>query len=135
MPITIDWFNGKKHTIHMKFIKPWTWNEYYPAYDKGHAMIESVENRVNIVMDFTESGGMLPPNALTHFKKAAEKAHPRRGAVVIVSKRMMLVKTLVTVIQKVITMKNAILFANDTSEAESIISHIVEDKPDTLPLR
>lgn len=135
MPVTVDWLNEKRNTVHVKFIKPWSWDEYYPAYDKGYQMTESVENRVNIIMDFTESGGMLPPSALTHFKKAADKAHPRRGAIVIVSKRLMLVKSLASVVQKVVNMKSAMLFAQSIDEARNIINHIVEDKPDTLPLR
>ena len=135
MPVTIDWLNEKKNTVHIKFIKPWTWDEYYPMSEKGAKMTEGVENRVNIIMDFTESGGMLPPSALTHFKKAADKGNPRRGAIVIVSKRMMLVKSLANVVQKVVQMKSAILFAGNLDEARNIINHIVEDKPDTLPLR
>jgi hypothetical protein len=135
MPVTIDWLNEKRSAVHIQFIKPWSWDEYYPMSEKGYQMTESVENRVNIIMDFTASGGMLPPSALTHFKKAAEKAHPRRGAIVIVSKRLMLVRTLVNVVQKVVQMKSAILFAESLDEAKDIISHIVEDKPDTLPLR
>lgn len=135
MPVTTDWLDEKKNTLYMKFSKPWTWDEYYPASDLAKSLTDSVENRVNILLDFTESGGMLPPSALTHFKKSAEKAHPRRGAVIIVSKRMMLVKSLVTVIQKIVPMNQAILFADTLEEAKGIINHIVEDKPDTLPLR
>jgi hypothetical protein len=135
MPITIDWLNDKKNTSHIKFIKPWTWEEFYGVFEKGRQMIDSVSNRVNIVMDFTESGGMLPPSALTHFKKAAERAHPRRGVIVFVSKRIMLVKSLVNVVQKIVPRANAMLFADNIEEAKAIIDNIVEDKSDTLPLR
>ena len=48
---------------------------------------------------------------------------------------MMLVKSLVNVVQKVVKVNNAILFADNMDEAKMIINHIVEDKPDTLPLR
>jgi hypothetical protein len=135
MPITIDWLNEKQNTLHLKFVKPWTWDEYYPVSAKGYQMTESVSNRVNIIMDFSDSGGMLPPSALTHFKKAAQKAHPRRGAIVFVSKHMMLTKSLANVVQKVTKMKTALLFADTLDEAKNIITHLVEDKPDTLPLR
>ena len=135
MPITIDWLNEKQNTVHLKFIRPWTWDEYYPVSEKGFQMADSVNHRVNIIMDFSESGGVLPPSALTHFKKAAEKAHPRRGAIIFVSKHMLLTKSLANVIQKLVKMKSALLFANTLDEAKTIISHIVEDKPDTLPLR
>ena len=135
MPMTIDWLSEKKNTLHIRFIKPWTWDEFYGIYDQGRQIIETVENRVNIIMDFSESGGMLPPSALTHFKKAAERSHPRRGAIVLVSKRMMLVKSIVNVLQKVAIIKSAMLFALDLDEAKAIINHLVEDKPDTLPLR
>ena len=95
MPITIDWLNEKKNASHIKFIKPWTWDEFYGISTKGREMTESVEHRVHIVMDFSENAGMLPPSALTHFKKAAERGHQRRGAIVFVSRHMLLVKSLV----------------------------------------
>jgi hypothetical protein len=135
MPVTIDWGNAEKTISHMKFVRPWNWDEYYAAYQKGYEMTESVDHKVNIIMDFTESAGHLPPSALTHFRRAASTGHPRRGVVVLTTPRMMLVKAMVSMIQKIGLMKTTILFANTIEEAYSTLNHIIENKPETIPLR
>lgn len=135
MPVTMEWYNEEKTISHMKFTKPWTWDEFYIAYKKGSEMTESVNHKVNIIMDFLESGGMLPPSALTHFRKAAANAHPRRGVVVLVSKRMGLLKMMVKIITSVSKVPSSLLLADSLEEAQNIINHIIEDKPDTIHLR
>lgn len=121
MSVTIAWLNEDKNALYLKFTKPWDWTEFYAAYEQGRPMTDSVDHTVHIVLDFRDSGESLPPNFLTHFKYAATNAHPRRGAIIVVSKRMMLVKSFVNMIRKVVPMKNAIYFANSLEEVQTII--------------
>lgn len=135
MPITMEWDNEAKTISYMKFTKPWIWDEFYIASHKGYQMTESVEHKVNIIMDFTESGGMLPPSAVTHFKKAASNAHSRRGVIVLVSKRMALIQMMVRLIKNIVTVPNSFLFANSLEEARNILNHIIDNKPETIHFR
>jgi len=135
MPVTVEWGNAEKTILHVKFTRPWNWDEYYPIYADGYAMIETVTHKVNIIMDFSKSDGRLPANALTHFRKAASNSHPRRGVVIITSPRMMLVKTMVNMIQKVGLIKTPLLFADTLEEAFATLKRMADDKPDTISFR
>ena len=135
MPVTVEWGNPEKTILHVKFVRPWNWDEYYGVYQEGYAMTESVEHKVNIIMDFSKNDGRLPASALTHFRKAASNAHPRRGVVIITSPRMMLVRTMVNMIQKIGLIKTPMLFANTVDEAYTTLKRMTEDKPDTISFR
>jgi len=135
MPFSIEWGNEEKTISHLKVIGEWDWNDFYAATKIGYQMTDSVQHKVNVIVDFSESKGNIPPNALTHLRNANKNAHPRRGVVVIVSKRMMLVKTFANIIEKVARTRTTALFADTPEEAYSIIDHIINDKPDTIHLR
>ena len=135
MPVTVEWGNPEKNILHVKFLRPWNWDEYYAIYTEGYALTESVEHKVNIIMDFSKSDGRLPASALTHFHKAATNAHPRRGVVVITSPRMMLVKMMVSMIQKIGLIKTPLLFADTVEETYALLKRIMEDRPDTISFR
>jgi hypothetical protein len=135
MPVTIEWGNTEKTILHVKFLRPWNWDEYYGVYQEGYAMTESVDHKVNIIMDFSKNDGRLPASALTHFRSAASKAHPRRGVVIITSPRMMLVRTMVNMIQKIGLIKTPMLFANTVEDAYTMLKRMAEDKPDTISFR
>jgi hypothetical protein len=135
MPITIEWYNEEKAISYMKFVGDWNWTEFYEATQKGYEMTDSVAHKVNVILDFTQTRGMLPPSAITHFKKAAENAHPRRGVVVLVSPRMILVKTILNVIQHIGKLATPILFASTVEGACDIINNSsAEKKFDTTQL-
>ena len=78
MLVTIEWGNSEKTVSHMKFVRPWTWPEYYETYKVAYTMTDSVDHKVNVVVDFTQNYGRLPPGSIYHFRKAAKNAHPRR---------------------------------------------------------
>ena len=135
MPVTIEWGNEEKNILHVRFIRPWNWDEYYGIYKEGYAMTEGVDHKVNIIMDFSKNDGRLPASALTHFRKAASEAHPRRGVVVITSPRMLLVKTMLGIVQKIGLIKTPIVCADTVEDAYALFKRIAEEKPDTLPFR
>ncbi|MDQ7025289.1 MAG: hypothetical protein Q9P01_14725 [Anaerolineae bacterium] len=135
MPVSIDWGNSKKTIIHIKFMSPWTWEEYYTANQNVFDLIDSVEHKVCLLIDFTESNGHLPPSAFTHFRKAATSFHPRVRVIIVTSPRMMLVKMMVSMVQKIGRVKLRILFAQTTEEAYQVLEHLLDEKPETIHLR
>ena len=132
MPFTIEWGNEEKTISHLKVIGSWDWNDYYAATKQGYEMIESVDHTVNIIIDFTDSNGSLPPSAMTHLRKSANNAHPRRGVLVMVSKRMILLKTFVNLLQKVTRAMTTVYLAGTLDEAYTIINEIRDEKSDTI---
>ena len=61
----------------------WTWEEFYPAYHASIQMMDSVDHKVNFIMDLLQSQH-IPPGALHHIKRAADFNHPNMGLAVYV---------------------------------------------------
>jgi hypothetical protein len=84
MPVLVNWDNPEKTIIRYQFIDPWTWPEYHTTYRRGWALISTVNYTVDLIIDFSQGGGM-PPSALRHFQTVAEQVHPNRGYIVVIA--------------------------------------------------
>src|SRR5690348_4176726 len=81
MPVQLDWENDAQTVVHMEFIGQWTWEEAYNGSRIGFEMLESVDHRVNVIIDMRRSTG-LPVLALTHARNMIAKRHARTGMTV-----------------------------------------------------
>lgn len=78
MTVNIEWDNAEKTVVRMEMVGKWTWTEAYDRSQTGYAMLETVDNVVNIIIDLRRSTG-LPMLALTHARNMIGRRHPRTG--------------------------------------------------------
>ena len=86
MGIRVDWDQDVHYVLRYTVTGQWTWAEFYAARDKARGMAESIaRQQINCIIDIHD-GSPFPPNALIHFHKMPQDAHPklRFGTVVIV---------------------------------------------------
>ena len=83
MSVHVEWWDDDKRIILYEFSGKWTWEEFYPAYHESIQMMDSVDYKVNFIMDLLQSQH-IPPGALHHIKRAADFNHPNMGLAVYV---------------------------------------------------
>jgi hypothetical protein len=81
--ITADWLNPERTGIVSVATPPWNWEDYYEANRRIQEMLNTVNHKVDLILDFSQSG-QLPPNALSHLRALGRKIHPNRGLVILV---------------------------------------------------
>lgn len=75
MPVHVSWDNQEKTVIHLKFEGNWTWEEVYHAVDNRNGMIDEVDHKVDIMVDFEAASMRVPPSAITHTRSIMRQAH------------------------------------------------------------
>jgi len=55
MPIHVSWYNESKTAIHLAFIDPWSWDDFFLADKKGTEMLGDVSHQVSFLADFTQA--------------------------------------------------------------------------------
>ncbi len=80
MPITAKWNNKSKTYIFCNVKDPWFVHELLEARKAWYRMIKSVDYRVPILLDLSESYE-LPTGALRHITAIHRTPHPRQGHV------------------------------------------------------
>jgi hypothetical protein len=71
MSVQANWYNNEKTIVQYDFEGKWTWDEFYPEYEKALKMEKEQAHRVDVVLDFRKSLG-IPSNALTHLKNITD---------------------------------------------------------------
>ena len=84
MPVSAYWLNDEQTIVQYDFEGRWTWDEFYPEYQKALKMERSVTHRVDVVMDFRQSKS-VPPSALTHMRKITDNQPDNIGLSVFVT--------------------------------------------------
>jgi hypothetical protein len=77
MPVYASWDNPEKTVIALKFEGDWTWDEAYQAVIERNRLIDSVDNKVDIIVNFGSAGFRVPPNAITHTRNMMSQSHER----------------------------------------------------------
>lgn len=78
MTVTMRWFNDEHKIILFDFAGNWTWDEYQTAYDQSKPLLESVNYKVDFILE-TRNSRNIPYGAIGRLRQAAEKAHPNAG--------------------------------------------------------
>jgi hypothetical protein len=84
MPVSAYWLNDEQTIVQYDFEGRWTWDEFYPEYQKALKMERSVTHRVDVLMDFRRSKS-VPPSALTHMRKITDNQPDNIGLSVFVT--------------------------------------------------
>jgi hypothetical protein len=70
MNIAVIWDNDEKTIIRYIYEKNWTWADVNTALKDASALLDTVDHKVDIIMDFRQSTMMIPMGALSHAKRA-----------------------------------------------------------------
>jgi hypothetical protein len=85
MPITVDWDTTEKHAIRMEISGKWNWDDIWSALDEIHALLESVDYTVSIIIPGADVlVRSLPPGLLTQVGALNRRRHPRSGLMIFV---------------------------------------------------
>lgn len=84
MPIHISWIDSQKKILHISYIPPWTWEEFYESRKSAFEELSHEQHPVCIVLDYTNNY-QLPPLTLSQMQHAGQRPHPRTQTVYIVA--------------------------------------------------
>ena len=84
MAITVQWDSPDQTTVLIVFTRPWTWKDFNTAREEMLVLFDSVNHKVDVIFDI-RNGGFPPPDALTHFRKAAQIEHPNGGLLIYIA--------------------------------------------------
>lgn len=87
--IPVIWHNTAQTIIRYHFPKAWSWDDIYSAIDKAVVLLDSVQHRVCLVLDLTESERVPNLNVigLQRIANAPTAKHPNAGIFVMVGMR------------------------------------------------
>ena len=82
LPVSAEWNDRSKSLIESRFQDDWSLEEFIEARKRWHRMIKSVDYRVPILLDFSESHE-APAGALRYLCAIHRTPHPRQGHIYI----------------------------------------------------
>lgn len=119
MKIEPMWDNEQQTIIRHIFQRGWSWTDFHQALEKASTMMDTVQHRVDVVLDFRDAS-IIPSGAITQVKKAySNPKHPNIGATVVVGANSFM-QALVQVGTKLTpgTLQSwDVMFANNLEEA------------------
>ncbi len=69
MNIELVWDNDAKTILRYIYGKSWTWGDFNTAAKAAYDMLDTVDHKVNIIMDF-QNANIIPQGAITHVQRA-----------------------------------------------------------------
>jgi hypothetical protein len=73
MGIRVEWFDPAKQSIYFCFEGTYTWDELFASIEEATGLLNTVDYRVNMVVDVTQSMH-IPPVSPTKLQKVAQAA-------------------------------------------------------------
>jgi hypothetical protein len=127
MPISVAWESEAKTTVLYTFVGSWTWREFDSAVMEAHSLIDSVNYRVNIVVDMRRSF-VLPSGAISYIRRMPGRKHPRTRVTVMVGAS----NVIHAIYQMIVTLYPAIatnfLMVNSFEEAYEVFAQRESDQ-------
>ncbi len=84
MPVRVSWFDEPQQIILYELEGVWTWDDFYPVYEKAIQMETAKTGRVDVILDMRQNK-TVPANALMHIKGIADRQPPNMGISVMVT--------------------------------------------------
>jgi hypothetical protein len=69
MNIELVWDNDEKTILRYIYGRSWTWADFNTAAKEAYEMLDAVEHKVSIIMDF-QNANIIPQGAITHVQRA-----------------------------------------------------------------
>ena len=70
MPINVQWYEETQENIQYDVINVWSWEDLYDAIDEAVILLDSVDYKVNLIIDFTNTN-YLPQISYKHLSHVA----------------------------------------------------------------
>jgi hypothetical protein len=120
MGIKVTWDNEDHSAIRYDYEGKWTWNDLYEAVKECHRLLDSVNYKVDSIIDL-EHSSLLPENALSHGQSVVKMSHPNQGIMIVVGANA-LVRSLLDIYKR-IYVKNTppVLVARTMAEARETV--------------
>lgn len=86
MPIKVDWYEEEKHNICYYISAIWTWDELIFAIDEVVILLDSVDYRVKLIIDITETRHFPTVQfpEMTQIARAPTMSHPNTAELLMV---------------------------------------------------
>ena len=86
MGVETEWHGDDGRIVQVIFKSPWDWIELERAFDRGLALISSVEHVVYFLIDFADQSSPPRGNSMMHLKRVIERgsAAPNFGKSILV---------------------------------------------------
>lgn len=115
MGITAEWDNPEKTVILFTNAGNQTWEEFFAGVKKVNEMINSVDHKVDLIIDGRELKS-IPPSAMTHFRNALNTLPPTTRVIGVVNNPF--VRAIGNVMQKI--SKTKMISVSTLEEARAI---------------
>lgn len=86
MPISVGWYEEEEKNIQYEVTNVWTWQDLSDAIDEAMILLDSVDYKVNLIIDCTNTG-YVPQVSMTQFSKVANAPtvnHPNTDKLIMV---------------------------------------------------
>ena len=113
MPISVRWNDQDRTCIETRFDDPWTLDEFVEARKTWHRMIKSVDHRVHVLLNMSETYQM-PIGTLRHFSAIHRTPHPRQGHVYIYGMNPEFMKLSSHLVEGVVDPEKTVQFVDST---------------------
>ncbi len=124
MKINVAWDNDEKTILIYKFEKGWSWNDLREIFGEGYSMLDLVDHRVDVIMDFSEASMFAPSGAINQARHVSNNPrHDNIGLTVLVGSNF--VSSIFNMFKKIAsnsTAKWEVVFARKIEESYSIIN-------------
>ncbi|MBZ0310175.1 MAG: hypothetical protein K8I82_29210 [Anaerolineae bacterium] len=123
MSVQAVWDTDEKTTIRLDFIGEWTWDEIQRAIENVREMKAAVPNKIDVVVDLTQSAHFMPDSLLTNAKKFARAASSQWNGTLILIGAPLLVEVVGGRLHQIYPafFKKEILFAASLEEARQML--------------
>lgn len=86
MSITVNWSDEQKSELIYHIQGKWTWDELFAAIDEATHLLDTINHRVNLIIDVSESL-FMPPLSVANLRRVANAptmSHPNTGLLILV---------------------------------------------------
>lgn len=83
MTISVDWDNQEKTIVTWDFDGRWSWSEYYHALEQSDRLLESVNYKVDLLINF-QKNSLIPNGFPAQFRRMA-RFRPKAGVAIVVT--------------------------------------------------
>jgi hypothetical protein len=87
LAIKVAWENDRKKVLVSIYQGAWDLNDFYAATEEINTLMDTVDHKVNLILDMRESGS-LPKGFIGALRATAKKRHPHFGRMIFVGGNM-----------------------------------------------
>jgi hypothetical protein len=86
MPVEMKWFDEKKRNLVCEFSAHWTWDDCFVAIDKAVLLLDSIDYRVCLILDFRPTTYIpaITFDALNRIAKSETPKHPNTRSLIMI---------------------------------------------------